>query len=183
MVRKEFIESRRGQRTLAVIIAVPVMLLVIFGYAASFQVHRIPAELAGHDWPLLRSALGTNGEFAVRPAVAAAGSDIMHGRVGTSESAIPHLLHYQGRSSGSTQSSDAGARDHRPCRPAGCISWPGREGAGGLGQVAADLGQVPGSGHAPPLVTKRSPPAGPSEKPSGFPGAMSRTRCGRPHEW
>jgi ABC-2 type transport system permease protein len=86
MVRKEFIEIRRDRRTLALIIAVPVLLLVIFGYAANFQVRHIPAELAGHDSPLLRSALGTDGDFAVRPGVAAgqaaAESDIQHGRVG-----------------------------------------------------------------------------------------------------
>jgi ABC-2 type transport system permease protein len=86
MVRKEFIEIRRDRRTLALIVAVPVILLVIFGYAANFQVQHISAELAGHDSPLLRSALGTNGDFAVRPGVAAdqaaAESDIQHGRVG-----------------------------------------------------------------------------------------------------
>ncbi len=86
MVRTEFIEIRRDRRTLALIIAVPVILLVIFGYAANFQVQHISAELAGHDSPLLRSALGTNGDFAVRPGVAAdqaaAESDIQHGRVG-----------------------------------------------------------------------------------------------------
>ncbi len=86
MVRKEFIEIRRDRRTLALIVAVPVILLVIFGYAANFEVRHISAELAGHDSPLLRSALGTNGDFAVRPGVAAdqaaAESDIQHGRVG-----------------------------------------------------------------------------------------------------
>jgi ABC-2 type transport system permease protein len=86
MVRKEFIEIRRDRRTLALIIAVPVILLVIFGYAANFQVQHISAELVGHDSLLLRSALGTNGDFAVRPGVAAdqaaAESDIQHGRVG-----------------------------------------------------------------------------------------------------
>lgn len=85
MVRKEFIEIRRDRRTLALIVAVPVILLVIFGYAANFQVQHIPAELVGYDSPLLRSALEANGDFAVRPGVtadqAAAESDIQRGLV------------------------------------------------------------------------------------------------------
>ena len=71
MVRKEFIEIRRDRRTLALIVAVPVILLVIFGYAANFQVQHIQAEIAGHDSLLLRSVLATHGDFAVRPGVAA----------------------------------------------------------------------------------------------------------------
>lgn len=86
IVRKEFIEIRRDRRTLALIIAVPMILLVIFGYAANFQVHDIPAELVGHNSGELRSALAKSGAFSVHRGVArdvsAAESDIQHGKVG-----------------------------------------------------------------------------------------------------
>ncbi len=38
MVVKEFRELRRDRRTLAMLIALPILLLVIFGYAANFTV-------------------------------------------------------------------------------------------------------------------------------------------------
>jgi ABC transporter DrrB family efflux protein len=68
------------------IIAVPMILLVIFGYAANFQVHGISAELVGHDSPALRTALAKGDAFTVRQGVThnerAAESDIQHGRAG-----------------------------------------------------------------------------------------------------
>lgn len=85
IVGKEFIEIRRDRRTLALIVAVPMILLVIFGYAANFEVRHIPTELAGHDSPRLRAALGARGDFAVHahvaPDQASAEADIAHGRV------------------------------------------------------------------------------------------------------
>ena len=45
LVRKEFIELRRDRRTLAMIIAIPLLFLLIFGYAASFDVKHVKVEL------------------------------------------------------------------------------------------------------------------------------------------
>lgn len=85
LVRKEFIEIRRDHRTIALIVGVPLILLVIFGYAANFEVQHIATELVGHDSPVVRRALEAHQDFAVRPGVAAdvsaAEDDIQHGRV------------------------------------------------------------------------------------------------------
>ncbi len=85
LIRKEFTQIRRDRRTLALILFVPVTLMTIFGYAASFDVHDIPAELVGHDSPALRAELGRGHELRlaarVAPSVAAARSDVKHGLV------------------------------------------------------------------------------------------------------
>ncbi|MDA8344299.1 MAG: ABC transporter permease [Thermaerobacter sp.] len=47
MVVKEFRQMRRDKRTLGMMIVLPVMLLVIFGYAASFDVSKISALVVG----------------------------------------------------------------------------------------------------------------------------------------
>ncbi len=49
MIRKEFRQVRRDRRTLGLMIAMPVMLLVVFGYAASFDVSEIPAIVYGPE--------------------------------------------------------------------------------------------------------------------------------------
>jgi ABC-2 type transport system permease protein len=49
MIIKEFREIRRDRRTLAMMILMPVVLLVVLGYAASFQVTSIPVAAAGPD--------------------------------------------------------------------------------------------------------------------------------------
>jgi ABC-2 type transport system permease protein len=49
MIIKEFREIRRDRRTLAMMILMPVILLVVLGYAASFQVTSIPVAAAGPD--------------------------------------------------------------------------------------------------------------------------------------
>jgi ABC-2 type transport system permease protein len=49
MVAKEFRELRRDRRTAAMMIVLPVLLLVVFGYAANFKVHDIPAVVTGPD--------------------------------------------------------------------------------------------------------------------------------------
>jgi ABC-2 type transport system permease protein len=49
MIVKEFRQLRRDRRTLAMMIALPVLLLVILGYAASFDVTSIPVAVAGAD--------------------------------------------------------------------------------------------------------------------------------------
>ena len=47
MIVKEFRQLRRDRRTLAMMIVMPVILLIVFGYAASFDVSTIPAVVAG----------------------------------------------------------------------------------------------------------------------------------------
>ena len=47
MVAKEFRELRRDRRTVAMMIILPVVLLVVFGYAANFKVHDIAAVTVG----------------------------------------------------------------------------------------------------------------------------------------
>jgi len=47
MIVKEFRQLRRDRRTLAMMIVMPVVLLIVFGYAASFDVTTIPAVAVG----------------------------------------------------------------------------------------------------------------------------------------
>jgi ABC-2 type transport system permease protein len=47
MISKEFRELRRDRRTVAMMIVLPVVLLVVFGYAANFRVSGIPAVVVG----------------------------------------------------------------------------------------------------------------------------------------
>jgi ABC-2 type transport system permease protein len=47
MVVKEFRQLRRDHRTLAMMVVLPVLLLVVFGYAASFDVDTIPTSVVG----------------------------------------------------------------------------------------------------------------------------------------
>lgn len=47
MIVKEFRQVVRDRRTLAMLIVMPVVLLLVFGYAASFDVEEIPTVLAG----------------------------------------------------------------------------------------------------------------------------------------
>jgi ABC-2 type transport system permease protein len=47
MVAKEFRELRRDRRTVAMMIVMPAVLLVVFGYAANFRVRDIPTVVVG----------------------------------------------------------------------------------------------------------------------------------------
>ncbi|HEY7605307.1 MAG TPA: ABC transporter permease, partial [Actinomycetes bacterium] len=47
MAMKEFRQMRRDRRTLAMMILLPVVLLVVFGYAASFDVDRVRTVVVG----------------------------------------------------------------------------------------------------------------------------------------
>jgi ABC-type multidrug transport system permease subunit len=49
MIVKEFRQLRRDRRTLAMMIVMPVVLLIVFGYAASFDVATIPTVAAGPE--------------------------------------------------------------------------------------------------------------------------------------
>jgi ABC-2 type transport system permease protein len=58
MIVKEFRQLRRDRRTLAMMIVLPVILLVVFGYAASFDVSTIPTVAAGPQGAALVHGLG-----------------------------------------------------------------------------------------------------------------------------
>jgi len=47
MVVKEFRQMRRDHRALALMIALPLLMLVVFGYAASFDVTQVPTRVVG----------------------------------------------------------------------------------------------------------------------------------------
>ena len=47
MILKEFRELRRDKRTLAMLVVLPIVLLVIFGYAANFTIESIDTEVVG----------------------------------------------------------------------------------------------------------------------------------------
>jgi ABC-2 type transport system permease protein len=47
IVVKEFRELRRDRRMVALMVLVPLLLLVVFGYAARFDVHSVPAKVVG----------------------------------------------------------------------------------------------------------------------------------------
>jgi ABC-2 type transport system permease protein len=85
LILKEFLQIWRDRRTLGLIIFVPVSLMVIFGYAATFDVRDIPTELVGHDSPAIRTKLAADNAFSVVSPVAAtadvARDDLKHGRV------------------------------------------------------------------------------------------------------
>ena len=57
MVAKEFRELRRDRRMVAMMIVLPVVLLVVFGYAANFKVHDIPVVTVGPGAQQAASAL------------------------------------------------------------------------------------------------------------------------------
>jgi len=58
MIVKEFRQLRRDRRTLAMMIVMPVILLIVFGYAASFDVKTVPTVAAGPQGPALAHSLG-----------------------------------------------------------------------------------------------------------------------------
>jgi ABC-2 type transport system permease protein len=53
MIIKEFRQVRRDRRTLAMMIVMPVLLLVVFGYAASFDVTTFPTVIGGYGEALV----------------------------------------------------------------------------------------------------------------------------------
>jgi len=85
LIQKEFLQIWRDRRTLGLIIFVPVTLMVIFGYAATFDVRDIPTELVGHDSPAIRTKLEAGNAFSVAAPVVAstdvARDDLKQGRV------------------------------------------------------------------------------------------------------
>ncbi len=57
MILKEFRQLRRDKRTVAMLIAIPVILLTVFGYAARFDITEIPTAVLGPGATLAQSAL------------------------------------------------------------------------------------------------------------------------------
>ncbi|EGD53314.1 ABC transporter permease [Gordonia neofelifaecis] len=57
MILKEFRELRRDPRTLAMLIVLPLLLLVIFGYAANFYVSSVPTAVVGPSAEQVSKAL------------------------------------------------------------------------------------------------------------------------------
>jgi len=54
---KEFLQLRRDRRTVAMLFALPVLFLVVFGYAASFDVKEVPTLVAGPMAPAVAAHL------------------------------------------------------------------------------------------------------------------------------
>lgn len=57
MIVKEFRQLRRDRRTLAMLIFMPILMLVVFGYAASFDVKEIPVRVVGPAAERIAAAL------------------------------------------------------------------------------------------------------------------------------
>ena len=57
MIVKEFREMRRDRRTLALMVGLPIMLLVIFGYAARFDVTSVDTAVVGPDATVVAATL------------------------------------------------------------------------------------------------------------------------------
>ena len=70
VLRKEFIQLRRDKFTFAMLIGVPLMQLVLFGYAINGDPHHLPTAVVAHDnGPLVRSivrAAENTGYFEVQ---------------------------------------------------------------------------------------------------------------------
>jgi ABC-2 type transport system permease protein len=73
MIVKEFRQLRRDRRTLAMMILMPVLLLVILGYAASFDVSVIPTVVAGPGAATAASSLPASFKLAGRYPAAVGG--------------------------------------------------------------------------------------------------------------
>jgi ABC-2 type transport system permease protein len=85
ITRKEFVQLWRDRRTVFLMIGMPLVLLLIFGYGIRLSVNNIPVELVGHDSAVVRDELSKHDHFKVLPGVvestAAARSDLLHGKV------------------------------------------------------------------------------------------------------
>lgn len=57
MIKKEFRELRRDRRTVAMLVVMPLLLLVVFGYAAQFGVDRIDTTVVGPQAEQVAAAL------------------------------------------------------------------------------------------------------------------------------
>lgn len=69
IIRKEFTQTLRDRRTLAIVLILPVLLLFLFGYAVEMQVDHIPTLVVDNSrdqrsWEFLE-AMGTSGFFDI----------------------------------------------------------------------------------------------------------------------
>ena len=85
LIVKEFLQLRRDPRSLGLLILMPVVFLLLFGYGIDYDVRKVRAELVGRDAAAVRAALEQGGAFAVAKAPApseqAARDDLRSGRV------------------------------------------------------------------------------------------------------
>jgi ABC-2 type transport system permease protein len=79
MVAKEFRQLRRDRRTVAMMIVLPVLLLVVFGYAANFDVHDIPTVVVGPG--ARQAAAALRPPFDVTSVAPAAGASAARSRL------------------------------------------------------------------------------------------------------
>ena len=73
----------RDRRTLGLMVGMPLVLLLIFGYGIRLSVENISVELVGHDSPAVRAALSQDHHFrvaaSIAPTEAAARHDLFEG--------------------------------------------------------------------------------------------------------
>ena len=79
MIVKEFRQLKRDRRTLAMLVVLPVLLLVIFGYAAKFEVSNIPTIVVGPQAEQVASQL--QGPFQVVEVDPGAGKSFVESRL------------------------------------------------------------------------------------------------------
>jgi ABC-2 type transport system permease protein len=129
MVAKEFRQLRRDRRTVAMMIVLPVVLLVVFGYAASFNVSKIPTAVVGPD--AAQAAAMLHAPFDVVTVDAAAGrsfaqSQLQDGKavvaVVTGGSAVDVLM--DGTQLFSVQTAETALAKMEQARPAGSPAPP-----------------------------------------------------------
>jgi ABC-2 type transport system permease protein len=64
MIIKEFRELRRDRRTLAMLLALPVLLLIVFGYAANFHITSLTAAVVGPGAAHVEQQIAANPQAA-----------------------------------------------------------------------------------------------------------------------
>jgi ABC-2 type transport system permease protein len=86
MVTKEFRQLRRDRRTVAMMIVLPVLLLIVFGYAANFSVSNIPTVVTGPG--AARAAAGLRAPFHVTEVDPAGGQATARSRLQDGRAAV-----------------------------------------------------------------------------------------------
>jgi ABC-2 type transport system permease protein len=86
MIVKEFRQMRRDRRTVALMVGLPIMMLIVFGYAARFDVTEIRTAVLGPQTDLVAGALGDAFEVVVSDP--AGGAEMAHDLLRDSEAAI-----------------------------------------------------------------------------------------------
>jgi ABC-2 type transport system permease protein len=157
MIVKEFRQLRRDRRTLAMMIVMPVLLLIVFGYAASFDVASIPTAAAGPQAAALTARLGK--PFDVVTTAPGAGRDWAQQQLRDGKAAAAVVTSAGGPAvliDGSqlfTARAAIGALSAAANRLAAAGGAPAQA-AGGTGQAAGGAGQPGGAAAAAaPAVT------------------------------